>query len=280
MIARALVLTVLAACGWGRAPAPPPDAPARLVSLTPAITETVAHLDALDALVGRSDWCTLPDEVTTLPAVGSALTPNLEALAALRPTAVLVDGSRGTAMADLQRVTTVHELPWLTVGEVATSVRTLGELTGKTTAAAELADRIAALDVAVPDGPGVLLVLGGQGLDGGEVWFVKRNSLHGTALHAAGARNLVDRDVDGAPRLSLEAVVAMDPTTVIVLVPTPVDEAVRTAIVEDWGRLSTVRAVQDGRVGVVGGPTALSTGPSILGTVDALRAELVRLDAR
>ena len=108
----------LAACRLGgEATVPPPSTP-RLVSLTPAITETLGALGALDLVVGRSDWCDHPPEVAALPAVGSALTPNLEAIAGLQPSAILVDASNANQTDDLRAVARVEVLPWLTVSEV------------------------------------------------------------------------------------------------------------------------------------------------------------------
>ena len=50
----------------------------------------------------------------------------------------------------------------------------------------------------------------------GQLWFIKRNSLHGQALHAAGARNAVDEDIDGAPAMPIEQLLKVDPDMVIV----------------------------------------------------------------
>lgn len=250
----------------------------RLVSLSPAITETIGALGATDQLVGRSSWCTLPESVQALPALGSALAPDLERLAGVRPTRILVDGSAGVRTRELEALAPVEALPWLTLDEVLHSITRLGLLTGTAPAAARLSEKLAVLGDPPPDdAPRVLLALLGDGLERGEVWFIKRNSLHGAALHAAGARNAVDRDVEGSPVLSLEGLVELDPEVVIVLGPEPVTDEGRAAVLEDWATLSTVRAVKEGRVGVIGGPALLSTGPSILDAVDMIEAELARL---
>jgi ABC-type hemin transport system substrate-binding protein len=270
-------LLVALACG-GREPVA--TAPA-LVSLSPGITETLGALGALDRLVGRSDWCGLPEEASALPSMGSGLTPRLEAIAAVQPATVLVDGSVGTRLEDLRALAPVEVLPWLTRDEVIGSVRRLGVLTGQQAGAAALVARLQrALVVSPPTGEvaRVLLVLGGEGLDGGEVWFVRRDSLHGAALHGAGARNAVDRDVVGAPQLSLEGVLALDPDAIVVLVQGEINEAGRAAMVADWGRLSPLRAVQAQKVAVLAGPHTLSPGPTVLEVTERLRALLLSLD--
>jgi ABC-type hemin transport system substrate-binding protein len=256
-------------------------APTSFVSLSPGITETLGALGAVDRLVGRSDWCLLPAEAQALPAMGSALTPRFEALAAAQPVTVLVDGSAGTRLEELRALGAVEVLPWLSREEVIGSVRRLGVLTGREASAEALAARFeAALSDAPPAGEvaRVLVVLGGMGLDAGEVWFVRRDSLHGAMLHGAGARNAVDRDIGGAPRLSLEAVLALDPDAVVVLVQAVLDEAARAQIVADWERLAPMAAVRAGRVRVIDGPATLSPGPTVLALTRQLRETLQAMD--
>jgi ABC-type hemin transport system substrate-binding protein len=262
-----LVLVALIGCAT-----PPLEPTDRLISLSPAITETLGALGALDRVVGRSDWCVTPAEVLDRPALGSALTPNLEGIAALLPATVLLDGSFGSQGDALRRMTPVEQLPWLTVREVAGSVRRLGALTDRADRAEALALRLERLDVPA-SGPPVLLAMDG---DLREVWYIKRNSLHGAALHAAGATNTIDRDVAGAPTLSTEALVALDPTTVILLVPAALDDAGRQQRLATWATLP-IAASRRGRVGVVSGALVMSTGPAIVDLVDALKAELARL---
>ncbi len=279
-VAALLVLAALVLAPWALGPPtrPTTDDKLRIVSLAPPITETLAAIGALDQVVARSEWCRHPPEVTTLPPVGSALTPDLERIATRTPSHILVDGSQAVPVDDLEVLAPVEALPWLTLEEVQASVARLGQLTGHNTAAAAIVEQLAPLATAPPEGaPEVLLALRGEGLEDGEVWYIKRNSLHGAALHAAGARHAIDEDVDGPPVLSLEALVALNPPAVIVLVPATVGPAEEQTIREDWGRLPDLAAVRSGRIAVVGGPTRLSTGPAILDTVTALQAAIESL---
>jgi iron complex transport system substrate-binding protein len=57
----------------------------RIVSLAPSVTETLFAVGAGDEVVGVSQYCDYPPQVLSLPKVGSFLTPNLEAIAGLRP---------------------------------------------------------------------------------------------------------------------------------------------------------------------------------------------------
>ena len=59
------------------------------MSLAPAMTETLFALGAGAEVVGVSQYCDYPPEVVKLPKVGTFLTPNIEAIAGLRPTIVI-----------------------------------------------------------------------------------------------------------------------------------------------------------------------------------------------
>lgn len=58
----------------------------RIVSLSPALTETVVQLGGRDSLVGRSTACNYPESILSLPCAGDFGIPNLERLLTLRPT--------------------------------------------------------------------------------------------------------------------------------------------------------------------------------------------------
>jgi ABC-type hemin transport system substrate-binding protein len=266
-----------------RAPtnAPADGVPARVVSLAPPLTEALYALGVGDRLVARSDWCALPPEVAALPSVGSGLAPDLEAIVALRPDRVLIERSVGSVESDVARVAPVTALPWLTEADLIAGVTELGAMFDRPDAARDLVERLDAALVAEPpaSGPRVLLALHPAGLDRGEVWFLKRDSLHGAALHAAGARNAVERDVANAPVLSVEELLAVDPDVVLIVAPFPVSDAHREALVAPWRALTPLRAARDGRIGVLGDPRLMTTGPSIVAFAPAVRAELARIDA-
>jgi iron complex transport system substrate-binding protein len=63
--------------------------PMRIVSLAPNVTETIAALGALDRLVGRTDYCNFPSEVTSLPSIGTLYNPSVEKLISLKPDLVI-----------------------------------------------------------------------------------------------------------------------------------------------------------------------------------------------
>ncbi len=74
---------------------------ARIVSLSPAITELLFALGVGPHVVGRTTWCDYPPAALALPSVGDGLNPNLEAVISRRPDlVVLYDSPANTSAAD------------------------------------------------------------------------------------------------------------------------------------------------------------------------------------
>ena len=67
--------------------APPPD---RIVSLSPAMTETLYALGLGKRIVGVTNVCDRPDEARKKPKIGGMSNPSLEAIVALKPDLVVV----------------------------------------------------------------------------------------------------------------------------------------------------------------------------------------------
>jgi ABC-type Fe3+-hydroxamate transport system substrate-binding protein len=250
----------------------------RIVSLSPSITETLFAIGAAERVVGVSNYCTYPPQAATRPRVGTGLTPSYEAIARLAPTLVVTENNANVRAAELRALAPTLLLPWLSLAEIALSVRRLGAITGRQHEADALADRLSRrLGVLPPaNGPRVLLVLGYDPSRLDEVWFIRKNSLHGAALHAALGRNAVDEAVTGLPRLSLQRVIELDPDIIILLVL----ERQRGDPLAAWRKLEPLRAVRDNRLSVIEAPEAFANGPRILDLTERLAREIERLRPR
>jgi ABC-type Fe3+-hydroxamate transport system substrate-binding protein len=78
--------------------------PSRVVSLVPSDTFTVAALGFAGALVGRTDYCELPEEVVRkLPSVGGTKNPRVDDVCALEPDLVLSNQEENTK-GDLEKI--------------------------------------------------------------------------------------------------------------------------------------------------------------------------------
>lgn len=246
----------------------------RIVSLSPALTETLFAIGAGDRIVGVSDYCNYPKAANERPRTGTSITPRYETIVSLEPSVIVTEAVVNARPDELKSLAPTLELPWLTLADVVTGTRRLGQLAGRVEAANQLADRLSTQlgKAPPPDAPRVLLVLGYGADTLDQVWFIRPNSIHGAALRAAGARNAIAHDVTGQPRLSLERVVELDPDAVVVLLN---DEAAPVRRIEEqWQRLTSLTAVKRGRVAALVAPEAFANGPRILALVDRLSARL------
>jgi iron complex transport system substrate-binding protein len=83
-------LILVALCAFALAAGLRAAGPARIVSTSPSITETLFALGLGDQVVGVSAYCRFPPQVERLPKVGSFLKPDAELIAGLRPDLVVV----------------------------------------------------------------------------------------------------------------------------------------------------------------------------------------------
>jgi ABC-type Fe3+-hydroxamate transport system substrate-binding protein len=78
--------------------------PKRVVSLVPSDTLNVAALGCAGALVGRTDYCELPEDVIArLPSVGGTKNPRVDAVCALEPDLVVANQEENTR-SDLEAI--------------------------------------------------------------------------------------------------------------------------------------------------------------------------------
>ncbi|HUA62829.1 MAG TPA: helical backbone metal receptor [Verrucomicrobiae bacterium] len=132
---RQLLLSLMAAAVLTAA-----DAPRRIVSMSPNLTEILYGIGAFDRLVGISDYCTYPPEVRNLPVLGGWINPNLEKLTGLHPDLVIVDAGQAPFVADKFRELglRVIDVPDRNIADIYSAIETLGRATGRADAAAKL----------------------------------------------------------------------------------------------------------------------------------------------
>ncbi len=253
----------------------------RIVSLSPAVTETLYAIGAQADLVGVSDYCNYPEAAKKLPRNGSALTPNYEAIVRLAPTLIVCEAAASTPRRELGALGVTRFVPWLTLEDIVASTRLLGALTDRAEAAGALATKLwDALAVAEnPNGPRVLAVLGEGTGKLSEIYYIKRNSIHGAALRAAGARNAVAADAVGVPRLSIEELLRLDPEGIIVLIAPGPNAPSDAQVLQDYQALEPLSARRNSRISVLKSDEAFGEGPRILNLAEQLRREVARLFA-
>jgi iron complex transport system substrate-binding protein len=217
------------------------EAPRRIVTLLPSLTETVCELGACSRLVGVDDWSNWPASVQGLPHVGGLDDAQIERIVALKPDVVLL-GSTARAASRLQRLgIPVVGLDIKTLADAHRVLDTVGRLL-EVPGAARVRQRIeAGVEAAARSVP--------ASARGTRVYFeisdgpyaASESSHIGELLARLGAANVVPARLGSVPKLNPEFVVRADPQLILIAA----RDAPGLASRPGW---SSIRAVRDGRI--------------------------------
>ncbi|MBO9680034.1 MAG: ABC transporter substrate-binding protein [Acidovorax sp.] len=198
------------------------QAPQRIVSLLPSLTESVCALDQCHRLVGVDRYSNWPDAVRRLPQVGGGVDPNIEAIVALKPDVVLLaTSSRASDRLEALGVKVVALEP-KTHADVRRVLGKVSDLLGvPREQGAERLWRV--IDAGVQAAGQSLPTKVRQG-GGARVYFeVSRGpyaageaSFIGETLARLGVRNVVPASLGPFPRLNPEFVVRANPDIILV----------------------------------------------------------------
>jgi len=237
--------------------------PMRIVSLAPSVTETLFALNAGSSVVGVSDYCDYPPLVRSLPHVGSFLTPNLEAIIALRPTLVI-----GLWLSsDIRQIRALKSMgyPVLLVRdgslkEIDKSIEAVGARIGHEIEAHHLVAQIRAQIAAVRErlaavkSERALMLVGHQ-----PIVAVGRGTYLDELLQIAHAENIAAAANEEWPHLSMEYIIAMRPE--VILDGSMGNDPSSTS--SFWEKYPTIPAVRERRVFGYPETPILHSGPRV-----------------
>ena len=237
-----------------------------LISLHPAITETIFYLGAQDKLIGRSDYCTNPSEAEKLAKFGTSFTPNLEAIAKEKPQGIFADQSIAAQNNSLKQLTTVHELAWQTKEDIESSIATLGQILEVRDAADALVLQFQQ-NLAAARQPqnkeSVLMIMLGSDIQKGQIWYIRKDSLHGTALEAAGYHNAAP-EVKTTPSMSLEELIAINPDIILLMGTDALNQKTVEDTISILRQLPQLNAAQRNHIARIHMHNVHGIGPGIL----------------
>lgn len=218
------------------------SAPRRIVALLPSHTETLIAIGAGGQLVGVDKYSTYPAAQTAaLPKVGSAFSPDLEKILALKPDLVLADESKSSKLVSRLEAAglTVYGGTAQTYNEVFEKIAMLGKLTnheaGATRLVTSMRSELNTLQRSVQRLPRVSTY---YEIDPSP-YSVGPGSFIGTLITKAGGRTIVPAALGDFPKLDPELIVKANPQVMIGL---SAQEARRRP---GWANLG---AVKSGRV--------------------------------
>jgi iron complex transport system substrate-binding protein len=229
-----------------------PAPPQRIVSLVPSVSEIIFALGAESRLVGRTDFCDYPPAVLGKPSVGGMVNPNLETLVTLRPDLVFAtdEGNREDTIQQLKRLgIAVYLVHANRIAQTVDLIARVGALTERQAdvprVSGEMLRRIEAVRKAVAPFPRrrVLYVLWPDPLI-----VPGAGSMLTELIEIAGGTSITATDGEAYPRFSLEAAVARAPEVIILADHSTGASTAGRAAPEKWKRLTSVPAIQAGRL--------------------------------
>jgi len=193
-----------------------PQAPQRIVTLLPSLTEVVCALGRCDRLVGVDRYSDYPGTVRALPQLGGGLDPNIAGVVALRPDVVLMaTSSRAVQRLESLGVKVVALEPH-NAADVQRVIARIGEVLGVPDAQRLWREIDAGVNAAAASIPAaarstrVYFEVGRGPYAAGEASFI------GETLARLGAKNIVPRSEGPFPKINPEFVVRADPDLIMI----------------------------------------------------------------
>jgi len=193
--------------------------PERVVSISPAITETFAAVVGLDTLVGRTTYCDNPAEVASIDEIGSLYEPNLEKIISLNPDVVLLSAHTDPAVSQTLRDAGLNVVRIYGEDDINggySMVETIGDIMGVREKAdslvADMKARVAAVEAKIKDLPKKTVY---YIVDAGE-WgdYTATGETYVSAMIELAGGDNIAKDAQGWA-FSLELIIERDPDVII-----------------------------------------------------------------
>ena len=192
------------------------QAPQRIVSLLPSLTETVCALGQCARLVGVDRYSNYPESVKNLPQVGGGLDPNIEAIVALKPDLVLMATSSRVGERLQSLGIKVVALEPKTHADVKRVLEKIGQVLAVTDAQNIWRTIDAAISAAAQSLP--------KGVASTRVYFevnpgpygAGESSFIGETLTRLGVKNIIGPKLGPFPKLNPEFVVRANPDVIMI----------------------------------------------------------------
>lgn len=192
--------------------------PKRIISMLPSHTEALFALGVGSKVVGIDQFSNYPKaETEKIQKVGSTFTPNLEAIAALKPDLVLIDDSAYSKLAEnLEKIgVVVYAGMAQTYIESFEKIAILGRLTGATNKAQSIISRLRSeinqigVQLLRVKKVSVYFEVDPTPYAAGEASFI------GELLSRAGGKNIVSKSLGAFPQISPELVIQANPSVIL-----------------------------------------------------------------
>ncbi len=196
--------------------------PARIVSTSPSITETLFALDLGDRVVGVSNYCRYPPAVLSLPKIGTYIRPDPEKIALLHPDLVIIHKSAKVLAGKLSALKISYaEVKVGSLADVYSMISDIGRAAGVADRAAKLNQEIQArldgfrMAAQTRAKPTTLIIVGRNPGTLSNLVAVSAGPYLGELLDIAGGANVITEATIAYPHISLETVLRLNPDVIL-----------------------------------------------------------------
>jgi iron complex transport system substrate-binding protein len=246
------------------------NAPTRIVSLSPNLTQVIYALGDLDRVVGVTVYDEFPPEVTELPKIGGWINPNYEAIVELKPDIVVLMKDQDISFGDNLRslgLTTFIAKSNDSIADIIQTVTDLGEMLGKTEEAQKLTSYIKANLYEIQEKTknaekkSVLIVVGRNPGTLEDIYVIGTNNYINELIELVGGVNVVKNERN-ALKITKEAIYSFNPDVIIEINHLKKDR--EAEILAIWSSLDQVEAVKDNQVYVLSSKVLLHPSQRIV----------------
>jgi len=261
------------------------EAPKRIISLVPALTEMLFAIGSGPQVVGVSSFDDYPPEVKSLPRVGALVDPDMERILSLRPDLVIVYGSQTAVETQLTRAgIRAYNYRHAGLAGVFSTIRDLGNTVGRTRESEQVARQIQQRLDSIK-----MRVAGLQRVRTLLVFERDLGSLRG--LYASGGVGFM-HDILGivgginvfadvsreSVQPSVETILARAPDMILEVRPTGLPRERIPAERRVWEALPSIPAVRKGQIHIVTDDYLVTPGPRVAQAAEAI-ARLIHPEA-
>jgi len=243
------------------------EAPQRIVSHVPPITEILFALGLGEKVVGVSDYCDYPEEAKSKPSVGNYFNPAIENIVALEPDLVLTDGhSENIKQLDTLGIKYLAIDPQDIEG-IFKDIEMLGKVAGVEDRAKKLVDDmeedISNVVSQVEGAPRVRAFYVVDATDLNNPWTAGPGTFVDSLIAMAGGENIAAEAPAPWVQLSIEQVVSSDPE--VVILPAEHGTAFTSPeVLEEHPAWREITAVKQDRIYIIDGDLVDGYGPRIV----------------
>ncbi len=230
------------------------QAPSRIVTLLPTATETLYQVGG--TAIGRDSSSKFPEAVLTLPTVGSAYNPSIEAVAALNPDLIIIEA---LSQAQLIPALTKLGVPVIavraaSVDDVYNSLTLIGKIIDKNDVAAQaitqIKTRIEAVKNTTRTSKNVLILISDANRN---IYAAKSTSYPGTLAELLNQTNLAASIPDSGPYpgfglFTAELAATSNPDIIFTISPAPAPAPKLSTTLAQVPGFNQMNAVKNGKV--------------------------------